>query len=365
MKIQPLAITVSELLAGYVDNGEGGVRGYRGRLDIRPPYQREFIYKDKEQEAVISTLKSGFPLNVMYWVKRNDGTFEVLDGQQRTIAIGKYLTGKFPHEGSFFHSEPDDIQARIRDYELQVYVCEGSDSEKLAWFRTINIAGQTLTDQEIRNAMYVGPWLADAKRYFSRRVGGAYQKGKDLIRKRLERQEYLELAIKWHKQEDQSIEQYMSQHQHQSDAEDLWLHFQAVIDWADATFTKKRAEMKSVDWGSLYREHSHRDDLDPVFLENEVSRLFTEEEDEVQNLAGIYSYLLDGKERHLNLRAFTSNQKAKMYERQGGKCAITGESLPIEEMEADHITPWIEGGKTTLENGQMISREENRRKGVR
>ena len=170
MKIELSEITVHKLAAGYQDNDEAGVVGFGGRLDIRPPYQREFIYKDKQRDAVIDTVTKEFPLNVMYWAVRDDGDFEIIDGQQRTISICQYVTGDFAFQGRYFHNLQDDEKEQILNYPLTVYHCSGKDSERLEWFRTINIAGMKLTDQELRNAVYHGSWVSDAKRYFSKRV---------------------------------------------------------------------------------------------------------------------------------------------------------------------------------------------------
>ena len=166
MKIAPRQVTVRELVSEYRDDGESGVVGYGGKLDIRPPFQREFVYKDKQRAAVIRSVMSGFPLNVMYWADREDGTFEIIDGQQRTISIAQYVVGDFSLDGRYFHSLQADEKDRIHDYELTVYVCTGTDSEKLAWFKVINIAGETLKPQELRNAVYAGPWLAEAPSVF-------------------------------------------------------------------------------------------------------------------------------------------------------------------------------------------------------
>lgn len=177
MKVELLDITVGELINEYRDDGEGGVFGYGGKLNIRPPFQREFIYRDKERKAVIDSILKEFPLNVMYWADREDGTFEIIDGQQRTISIAQYVEGDFSFNHRYFHNLPSDEAKLILDYELMVYVCTGTDSEKLEWFKTINIAGQELTNQELRNAVYSGPWVSDAKRYFSRTGGPAYRIG--------------------------------------------------------------------------------------------------------------------------------------------------------------------------------------------
>src|SRR5205809_2739838 len=212
MNIDLKKITNKALTDGYKDNAEGGVVGYGGKLDIRPPYQREFIYKDKQRDAVIDTVTKDYPLNVMYWAVREDGNYEVIDGQQRTLSICQYVNGDFSIKGLAFHNLKDDQQKQILGYELMVNFCSGTDSEKLDWFRTINIAGEEHTDQELRNAVYAGPWTADAKRYFSKTGCAASGLASDYLRGSPIRQEYLETAIGW-QAKDQTIEQYMSKHQ--------------------------------------------------------------------------------------------------------------------------------------------------------
>ena len=360
MKIDHQQITVSALVGGYSDNGEGGVIGYGGKLDIRPPFQREFVYKDKQRDAVIDTITNQFPLNVMYWADREDGTYEIIDGQQRTISVAQFIQGDFSYDGLYFHNLTDDQQRQILDYELMIYVCTGTDSEKLKWFETINIAGEKLTKQELRNAVYSGPWVSNAKRYFSKNGCPAYGIGQDYLTGTPIRQDYLETAIKWISND--TIEDYMGRHQHNDNAEPLWEHFRSVIDWIEQVFTVYRKAMKGIDWGSLHRDHKD-DDFDPEAVEAETARLIADED--VQNQKGIYRYILTGEEKHLNIRAFDDAVKQRVYEKQGGKCAESGKPFRIEEMEADHITPWSEGGKTVEENCQMLSKESNRRKGAR
>ena len=368
MKVEPLSITVSDLTEDYLDDGERGVRGYGGRLDIRPPYQREFVYKKNQRNAVIDTATRGLPLSVMYWVKRDDGTFEVIDGQQRIISLCQYVNGEFSHSWQgvgpplFFEGLPSDQRERLLAYKLTVYVCEGTDSEKLAWFKTINIAGEPLTDQELLNAVYAGTWLSDAKRSFSQancraaRMAGKYVKGVPI------RQELLRTAIKWALNDGENIEGYMARCQREPNADALWQHFRTVIEWVRKTFTKHRTAMRGVDWGELHRKHGN-DVLDPQDIEARCAKLFAD--DDVTNSRGIYAYVLDGDEHHLSLRRFSKRQAEKAYEKQGGVCAITQEHLSIEQMEADHITPWSEGGKTDDDNCQMVSRTANRRKGAK
>ncbi|MGI6079094.1 MAG: HNH endonuclease family protein [Fastidiosipilaceae bacterium] len=362
MKIELREITVKDLSDGYQDNAEQGVIGYGGKLDIRPPYQREFIYKDKQRDAVIDTVRKDFPLNVMYWAVRDDGGYEVIDGQQRTISLCQYVNGDFSIEIAgnrlAFHNLQDDQQDQILSYKLMIYFCEGTDSEKLEWFRTINIAGERLTDQELRNAVYAGPWTADAKRYFSKTGCPAYGLASDYMKGSPIRQEYLETAIEWHAK-DQTIEEYMSQHQHDANAVALWNYFQSVINWVKATFPKYRKEMKGVAWGPLYNDFGDKP-LDSAKLEKQVAKLMQDED--VERKAGIYPYLLTGDERHLNIRAFSPNMKREAYERQKGICKKCKKKFAFDEMEADHIKPWHEGGKTDAKNCQMLCKDDNRRK---
>ena len=357
MKIKLLEVTVRELAAGYSDNDEGGVVGYGGKLDIRPAYQREFIYKDKQRDAVVNTVRRNFPLNVMYWAVREDGGYEVIDGQQRTISICKYVDGDFAFEDRYFHNLQSDEQQQILDYKLMIYACSGTDSEKLEWFRTINIAGEKLTEQELRNAVYSGPWVTDAKRYFSKTNCAAYNIGGDYLQGSAIRQDYLETVIAWISDDD--IEGYMAKQQLKSNANELWLFFKSVIDWVQTTFPKYRREMKGVEWGLLYKQFKSKE-LDTNALEVEVRNLM--EDEDVTRKSGIYAYVLTRKEKHLNIRGFTDKQKREAYERQAGVCPVCKQHFEIQGMEADHITPWHDGGKTNSGNCQMLCKEDNRRK---
>ena len=362
MKIDLRKIKVRELTNGFKDNAEEGVVGYGGKLDIRPPYQREFIYKDKQRNAVIDTITKGFPLNVMYWAVGEDGNFEVIDGQQRTISICQYVNGDFSVDKMYFSNLPDDKKEQILDYELTVYFCEGKDSEKLEWFRTINIAGEKLTDQELRNAVYSGPWVTDAKKYFSKTGCAAYRIGNGYLTGSPIRQDYLETVIKWIS--GGKVEDYMSKHQHDPNANDLWLYFQSVISWVQATFPEKynknrKKFMKRVNWGALYNQFKGKV-LDVDKLEEEVKKLILD--DDVTKKSGIYPYVLTRDEKYLSIREFTDEMKLKAYERQKGLCAKCKKHFGINEMEADHITPWHEGGRTIEENCQMLCKDCNRRK---
>ena len=357
MQIELHKITVRDLTNGYADNAEKGVCAYGGKLDVRPPYQREFVYKDKQRDAVIDTLTQGFPLNVMYWATREDGTFEIIDGQQRTISICQYVNGDFAFTMRYFHNLQPDEKEKILNSELQVYICSGTDSEKLKWFKTINIAGEELTDQELRNAVYAGSWVSDAKRYFSKNGAPAAKIGSDYLSGSAIRQEYLETAISWISKG--NIEVYMGNHQHDPNAIALWNYFNSVINWVKAIFPKYRKEMKGVEWGHLYELYSSRT-WDAAELETEVARLMADSD--VKKKKGIYSYVFDHDEHHLDIRAFDDNTKREVYEKQKGVCKICGKVFKIEEMEADHITPWRDGGRTIADNCQMLCRECNRRK---
>ncbi|OFX76227.1 MAG: HNH endonuclease [Bacteroidetes bacterium GWE2_29_8] len=357
MKIELKEITVRELTDGYKDNAENGVVGYGGRLDIRPPFQREFIYKDKQRDAVINTITKDFPLNVMYWAVRENGDFEVIDGQQRTISVCQYVGGDFSYMFRYFHNLKHDEQDIILDYKLMVYICSGTDSEKLEWFKTINIAGEKLTDQELRNAVYSGSWVSDAKKYFSKNGCPAHSIGNDYLNGSSIRQEYLETAIEWISKG--NIEVYMANHQHEPNANEIWLYFQSVINWVQAVFSNYRREMKGVEWGFLYNEFKDNN-FDSKKLEEEIAKLM--EDDDVSKKSGIYSYVLTRKEKYLNIRAFSTNQKREAYERQKGICPVCKEHFEISGMEADHITPWHAGGKTAADNCQMLCKECNRRK---
>ena len=375
MKIRLEHIAVRDLFDGYQDHGEKGVGAYGGKLDVRPAYQREFIYKPEQQRAVIDTLSKGYPLNVMYWSDQGDGSYELIDGQQRTLSICTFLNNDFSCEGLFGNSQPlkfgtlpEDLRKKLLDYELTVYICDGTESEKLEWFRTINIAGEELTDQELRNAVYTGPWVSEAKRYFSKTGCAAHGLGSNYLKGIAIRQDYLEAVIYWYGDREnpkQSIEECMIEHQHDPDAQDLWEYFRRVIAWVEKLFPTYRKEMKGLHWGIFYNRH-HQYTYDPQSLEQEVSRLMAD--DDVTKKSGIYQYVLEktignNDPSVLNIRAFTESQKRTAYEQQGGVCAYCGKKFDYKEMEGDHITPWRLGGKTEAQNLQMLCKDCNRRKG--
>ena len=360
MKIELHKITVRDLVAGYVDNQEAGVKAYGGRLNVRPPYQREFVYNDKKRDAVIDTIENDFPLNVMYWSVCDDGTFEIIDGQQRTVSICQYVNGDFAHMFRYFDNLSEDEKNQILDYELFIYHCTGSDSEKLKWFKTINIAGKKLTNQELLNAVYASPWLSDAKRYFSKSNCGAYLMGSKYITGTPIQQDYLETVLRWIS--NNQIETYMAEHSiKDTDATALWLYFQQVINWVQAKF-HYRSVMKGIDWGAIYNKY-HDEHIDIEQFEERISTLI--QDSDVGNQKGIYWYIFDADEKHLQIRAFDGNTRRRQYEKQQGVCPLCGKHFELEEMEADHITPWSKGGHTTPDNCQMLCRECNRHKSAK
>ena len=197
MKIKLHEIPVRDVVVGYKDSAENGVVGYNGKLNIRPAFQREFIYKDKQRDEVIRTIRKNFPLNVMYWVHSDNDGYELLDGQQRTISICQYINGDYSIDHLTFQNLTKDEQEQILNYPLMIYICEGTDKEKLDWFKIINIAGEQLTVQELRNAIYTGEWLTESKKYFSKTQCPAYQIAGDYLSGSAIRQNYLETALKW------------------------------------------------------------------------------------------------------------------------------------------------------------------------
>lgn len=360
MKIELKEIPVSAVFAGYQDSAEEGVVGFGGRLNIRPAFQREFIYKDHQRDDVIRTIRKNFPLNVMYWVMNDAGNYELLDGQQRTISFCQYIKGDYSIDYQYFHNLEQDEKQQIMDYKLMIYICQGTPKEKLDWFRIINIAGERLLEQELLNAMHTGEWLTDAKRYFSKIGCPASKVAEDYLKGSAIRQDYLASALQWIAARDNTTTQaYMGKHQHDTNANELWLYFQSVVAWVAATFPQTRKEMKGVEWGILYNTYASRR-YDPRALEQRIIALL--EDDDVTKPSGIYEYLLGGDEKHLSIRQFSAKIKRSVYERQQGICTHCQKHFELHEMEADHITPWHLGGKTVTENCQLLCLDCNRRK---
>ena len=366
MKIEMMKVPICELVAGYDEDGRTGrVVAWGGKLDVRPEYQREYVYGVGQRDAVVNTVLNGFPLNIMYFVDRKDGTYEVLDGQQRIISICRYATNNFSvivpsavgqNDAVNFPNLYEEQRKRFLDYELQVYLCEGTDKEKLDWFQVINIAGEELELQEIRNALYHGTWLTDAKSVFSRRNCAAYKYYGKYLKGDCIRQKYLETALAWAADAEgirgrDAIVSFMQKHRDEDDADELWKYFERVFAWVEEVFGSYDRAMKGIKWGLLYNAHKH-DNFDSGEIRERIAALMADKE--VQRKSGIYEYLLTGDEKHLNLRQFDEDERRTMYARQNGRCNLCGEPFEFSEMHGDHIEAWSKGGKTTLDNGQML-----------
>lgn len=371
MVIEPKYIKIRDLLKGYLNDPDKGVYAYNGKLNIRPPYQREFRYDTKQQQAVIQTILKGFPLNIMYWSACEDGSYEMIDGQQRTLSVcGYYWEHAFhiiidERDVLYYTNLTEEEKEKFLNYELMVYFCTGTDKEKLDWFRVINIAGERLLEQELRNAVYTGPFISDARRYFSKNQCPAYAIGQNYMKGTPIRQEYLETILAWAARHDgingaNPIDQYMALHQKDPNVEKLWNYYLQIITWVKKTFTKYRKEMKGLDWGEMYDSFSTKD-VDPNELEKRIGKLM--EDDEILKKSGIYRYVLSDDLRDLSFRIFDKKQKREAYERQKGVCPHCGKHFELEEMEADHIKPWSKGGTTVADNCQMLCRDCNRTKG--
>lgn len=390
MKIEERKVKIHDLVAGYEeDDSTSRVVALGKKLDVRPEYQREFVYDSKKREAVINTVLQGFPLNIMYWVDRKDGTMEVLDGQQRIISIcqyahneysvkvpaptGGYINTNFPNlpGGTLMADGKPEPFTKLAffEYELTVYVCEGTDKEKLAWFQIINIAGEVLETQEIRNAQFHGPWLTDAKSAFSRKNCAAHKKYGKYMSGDYIRQKYLESVFVWAADAEgitdkDAIVTYMQKHRYEDDANALWMYFENVFKWVEKLFGREfDKSMKGVQWGLLYNAHKD-DNLDAKYLQKRMKQLLADKE--VQKNSGIYQYLLEGEtreaEKHLSLRQFDKDDMLTRYHEQGGKCAICKDPFAIADMQGDHRIPWSKGGKTEYSNLDMLCTQCNLKK---
>lgn len=369
MQIEEKKIPVRDLIAGYENDPDKGVHGYGGRLDIRPPYQREFRYNDKQKQDVIKTILKQYPLNIMYWSDLGNDEYEMIDGQQRTLSICEYHQHDFNIKDEngqtlYFSSLTPEEKEAFLNYELTVYFCKGTTKEKLEWFRVINIAGERLLDQELLNAIYVGPFVTDARRYFSKDKCPAFKLADNLLSGVARNQDYLATVLHWAARREgiREVSEYMSKHKDDANANQLWAYFSAIVTWVRSTFPVYRKEMKGLDWGYLYDTYSEQI-YDTDMLEKRIHELM--EDDEIERKGGIYKYVLSGDERDLCFRLFDKKMKRQAYERQGGVCPDCGKHFELEEMEADHIKPWALGGTTTAENCEMRCRDCNRRKGAK
>lgn len=403
MSIKLTQIKLRDLFDGYVNSDEDGVIGYHGRLDIRPKYQREFIYGEKEQLAVIDTVKNGFPLNTMYWAVARDEKgekildenenemYELMDGQQRTISVCEFLANHLVvNFQKFFNIQKStpELAEQILDYELSVYICDGTVADKLAWFKTINIAGKPLTDQELLNAQYVGEWLTKAKEYFSKTNCNAAElmvirgrKASDYMSGAPIRQDYLSTVLQWIadyqglKHRTDEGDTYMANHQGDDTATEIKNYYTSVMEWVGSKFKAYRKEMKGLPWGYWYNRFEHGELSKNIISKNadeieaEIQKLIGD--DEVETIKGIYEFIITGEEKHLSLRQFDDKIKRKVYEAQNHKCPYCDKCIgghtyasgiteyDYKEMEGDHIVPWSKGGKTEESNCQMLCKWHN------
>jgi hypothetical protein len=380
-------ITVAKICDGFVYNQlEGkGLFGLGGKLTIQPEYQRNYIYADgggKKEQAVIESLLKGYPLGLIYFNKVAADKFEVLDGQQRITSVGRFVTDKFAimENGNpkIFSSLPADQQKKIRESKLLIYECEGTETEIKEWFKTINIAGVPLNDQELLNAVYSGPFVTKAKEEFSNSQNANIQKWSAYIRGSANRQDFLEAALDWVSKGD--IGSYMSDHRNDKNINELKRYFNSVIDWVSTVFTDVLPEMKGLEWGRLYETY-HAKSYDPKKMSAEVRKLAAD--DYVQNNRGIFEYLLGGKTdtKLLDVRVFEPKVKRAAYTKQTQAAQVKGKSncplcavgnnpnknriYDFDEMDADHVSAWSKGGGSSAENCQMLCSTHNRAKGNR
>lgn len=361
--------TIRELVDGFEEDVvTGRVVAFGGNLDIRPAYQREYIYKRPQAQAVIQTVINGTPLSNMYWWVRKDGGFECCDGQQRGISICQFVkndwTVKYRGNDCYFRNLPRDVRERILNYELQVFEVDGPESEKIAWFRTINVQGAVMTEQESRNSVYTGTWLTKAKEYFSRSQYGADNAYGHLTGGTANRQDILEIALYWITGDVAKIEDYMGAHQDDDNADELKNYFIEVCEWAEKIIGEDDSPARiklGYKWGDLYREFKDKFEINREVIEEKLDELI--KDDEVnEKPKGFYPFIISGDSHELFQRQFKKSMKEKKYREQNGICAVCGEHFALNGMEADHIIPWKDGGKTVYENLQMLCTDCNRRK---
>lgn len=379
-------ITVEEICKGFVYNEyEGkGLFGLSGKLVIQPEYQRNYIYADgKKDVAVIDSLLKGYPLGLIYFNKVSADKFEVLDGQQRITSIGRFLTGKFAiKDGNgiprYFSGLPDDQKKKILETKLTIYECEGTETEIKEWFKTINIVGVPLNDQERANAVHSGPFVTLAKAEFSNSQNANIQKWSAYISGNVLRQDYLRTALEWVSHG--NVDAYMSQHRYDTNINELKTYFNSVIDWVSAVFMDVDSTMCGLNWGEFYEKY-HHNAYDPQAVSALVQELLADYY--VKDNKGIYEYILGGctDKKLLNVRIFDEPTKKSVYTTQTAAAKQEGVSnCPLcamgsdgnrtriwkqNEMDADHVTAWSNGGATDISNCQMLCKTHNRAKGNR
>ena len=381
-------ITVEDICKGFVYNElEGkGLFGLSGKLTIQPEYQRNYIYASdggKKEKAVIESLLKGYPLGLIYFNKIGEDQFEVLDGQQRITSMGRFVTGKFAVKDEngmeqYFSGMAKDKQARILETPLLIYECEGTESEIKEWFKTINIAGVPLNEQELLNAVYSGPFVTLCKAEFSNSQNANIQKWSAYIKGSANRQDFLKTALNWVSKG--NIGDYMSRHRHDDNINELKNYFNSVIDWVSGLFTDVEKEMCGLEWGRLYEEY-HNNSYDPARVSEEVQNFYADPY--VKNRKGVFEYILGGSldTKLLNVRVFDEATKKSVYTSQTKEaetkgvsncslCAIGHDASKnkiwkLTDMDADHVTAWSKGGATDVKNCQLLCKTHNRAKGNR
>ena len=377
-------ITVNDICDGFVYNQlEGkGLFGLSGKLTIQPEYQRNYIYADgKRDVAVIESILKGYPLGLIYFNKINSGKFEVLDGQQRITSLGRFVTNKFAvKDGSGmeqnFDSIAKDKQERILNAKLLIYECEGTESEIKEWFRTINISGVPLTNQELLNAVYSGPFVTLGKEEFSNSLNANIQKWSAYVSGSANRQEYLERALEWVSKD--RVGEYMSQHRFDTNITELKTYFTSVIDWVSAVFTDVESEMKGLEWGRLYEKY-HKQPYNSKTISDQVNKLYSDPY--LKNRRGVFEFILGGSTdtKLLEVRVFDEATKKSTFATQTAEaekkgisncsyCAVGHDAnktkiWKLSEMDADHVSAWSKGGVTHAKNCEMLCKPHNRAKG--
>lgn len=379
-------ITIKDICDGFVYNElEGkGLFGLSGKLTIQPEYQRNYIYADgKRDVAVIESILNGYPLGLIYFNKINDDNLEVLDGQQRITSIGRFLTNKFAIKDEngmqqYFSSLATELQNKILHTKLLIYECEGTEPEIKEWFKTINIAGVPLNNQELLNAVYSGSFVTLGKEEFSNSQNANIQKWSAYVSGSANRQEFLERALDWVSKG--QIDDYMSRHRFDDNINELKNYFNSVIDWASTVFTDVETEMRGLEWGRLYETY-RKQPYNPQKVSEQVRELYADSY--VKNRKGVFEFILGGSTdfKLLDVRVFDEATKKSVYAKQTNEAEKNGTSncslctighdanktkiWSLKDMDADHVTAWSKGGTTDIKNCEMLCKTHNRAKGNR
>ncbi len=381
-------ITVKDICDGFVYNElEGkGLFGLSGKLTIQPEYQRNYIYASdggKREVAVIESILKGYPIGLIYFNMVSENNLEVLDGQQRITSVGRFVTDKFAIKDEsgmeqYFGGMAKDKKAKILETKLLIYECEGTESEIKEWFRTINIAGVPLNDQELLNAVYSGPFVTLCKEEFSNSQNANIQKWNAYVSGSANRQDFLECALEWVSKS--NIGDYMSSHRFDKNITELKKYFTSVIDWVSGVFTDVENEMRGLEWGRLYEEY-HKKSYNPTKVSDEVQKLYADPY--IKNRRGIFEFILGGSidTKLLEVRVFDETTKKSVYATQTAKaekngvsncshCAIGHDAnkskiWSLSDMDADHVSAWSKGGKSDIKNCEMLCKTHNRAKGNR